>query len=300
MTADFSGASSPTSYDDLIARFLAWAQTRVDLRAALMLGSRARVEQPADEWSDLDLVLVATDPRPYLEDDAWLEAFGHPVLTFLEQTGTGGGTERRALFAGGLDVDFVPLSVEVIEQFAAEGWPPDIVGTVRRGMRVLLDKDGLADRLPLVPAEEPASLPTADQFTAVVADFWYHALWTAKKLRRGELWTAHECCDSYMKRLVLPMIEWHTRAIRGPQYDTWHKGRFLEQWADPRALEGMRTAFGHHDPADVRHAMLATMDLFRWLAGETAQALRFSYPEEADAAITALVHDVLPAPDVTP
>jgi aminoglycoside 6-adenylyltransferase len=300
MAANSSGASSPTTYDDLIARFLTWAHTRDDLRAVLMPGSRARIERPADEWSDLDLVLVTTDPRPYLEDDAWLEAFGHPMLTFLEQTGTGGGTERRALFAGGLDVDFVPLPVEFIQQVAAEGWPAELVSTVRRGVRVLLDKDGLAARLPLLPAEEPASPPTAEQFTTVVADFWYHALWAARKLRRGELWTAHECCDAYMKWQVLQVIEWRTRATPGPQHDTWHKGRFLELWADPRALDGMRTAFGHHDPADIRRALLATMDLFRWLARETAQALGYAYPEEADAAVTKLVREVLSAPDVTP
>jgi hypothetical protein len=38
-------------------------------------------------------------------------------------------------------------------------------------------------------------------------------------------------------------------------------------------LDGLRVAFAHHDTADVRHALVATMDLFRWLARETAQAL---------------------------
>jgi aminoglycoside 6-adenylyltransferase len=164
---------------------------------------------------------------------------------------------------------------------------------------VLPDKDGLAGRLPAAPADEPVAQPTRAEFAQVVADFWYHALWTAKKLRRGELWTAHNCCDSYLKWLVLPMIEWHTLATRGPDVDTWHKGRFLEQWADPRTLDGLRAAFAHHDTADVRRALLATMDLFRWLARETAQALGYVYSDEADASVTALVLEVLPAPETT-
>jgi aminoglycoside 6-adenylyltransferase len=291
--------SPHTSYDDLIARFLAWAREQDDLRGVLMLGSRARTDRPSDEWSDLDLVLLTTEPQRYLNDDAWLRRIGAPVLTFLERTGTGEGTERRALFAGNLDVDFVPLPVAIIEQVIAEGWPPDMRAVVSRGMRVLQDKDGLSGRLPPASADEPAAKPTQAEFAQVVADFWYHVLWTAKKLRRGELWTAHNCCDSYLKWLVLPMIEWHAHATRGPDVDTWHKGRFLEQWADPRALDGLRSAFAHHDTADVRRALVATMDLFRWLARETAEALGYAYPDEADASVTALVLEVLPAPETT-
>jgi aminoglycoside 6-adenylyltransferase len=70
-----------TSYDGLIARFLAWAREQDDLRGVLMLGSRARTDRPADEWSDLDLVLLTTEPQRYLDDDAWLLRFGTPVLT---------------------------------------------------------------------------------------------------------------------------------------------------------------------------------------------------------------------------
>jgi hypothetical protein len=58
----------------------------------------------------------------------------------------------------------------------------------------------------------------------------------------------------------------------------------------------MRTAYGRHDAADVRRALLATMELFGWLGREAAQALGFTYPVEAETAVTALVHEVLPAP----
>jgi len=41
--------------------------------------------------------------------------------------------------------------------------------------------------------------PAQDEFLDLINDFWYHTVWTAKKLRRGELWTAQGCSDSYMK-----------------------------------------------------------------------------------------------------
>lgn len=42
------------AYERLIEKLAAWVQTRLGVRAAMVLGSRARVDHPADEWSDLD------------------------------------------------------------------------------------------------------------------------------------------------------------------------------------------------------------------------------------------------------
>ena len=282
------------AYERLIDRFVAWAQTQPDIRAAIVLGSRARTDRPADEWSDLDLLVVTSDPGRLLAQTDWLEQLGRPWLTFLEPTAVGGMTERRVLFEGGLDVDFSPVPAELVRQFQAAGWPPEVAGVVRRGMRFVLDKDGLAASLSAPSGEPPAPQPpTQERFLNLVNDFWYHAVWIAKKLRRGELWTAKLGCDGYIKRLLLTMIEWHAGAAGGWSVDTWHNGRFLEQWADPRAVDGLRGAFAHYDAADVRRALLATMDLFRWLATEAAGRLGYPYPTSAEEHVTALVRGYL-------
>src|SRR5262245_61357864 len=67
-------ADSPMN--QLIERFTAWGQGRPDIRAIAILGSQARTDRPADEWSDLDLLIVATDPRPYLAGGEWLAELG--------------------------------------------------------------------------------------------------------------------------------------------------------------------------------------------------------------------------------
>ena len=108
--------------------------------------------------------------------------------------------------------------------------------------------------LPQIPAEAT--------FLEVVNDMWYHAVWTAKKLRRGELWIAKRCCDEYLKALLLQMVEWHTLATKRPQVQMWFNGRFLETWADPRVLDRLRTAFTSNNQADVQRALFATLNLF--------------------------------------
>jgi len=281
-------------FEQLIERFVKWAEACSDIRAAIIVGSRARVDRPTDEWADLDVVVITTDPDRYLSTTDWLQNIGHPLLTFLEPTATGDGMERRVLFEDMLDVDFsiIPkrraeqsLESEISSQVAVE-----IANTFGRGMRVLLDKDEMLAQLRAfinsieTPTPQP---PTQHEFLEVTNDFLYHAIWTAKKLRRGELWTAKFCLDSYMKwRCMLRMIEWHARTTRGWNYDTWFRGRFLEEWAGPQVLKELRGAFADYDEKDIKRGLLESMNLFRWTAIETAEKLSYSYPTEADRRVT--------------
>lgn len=281
------------AYDELTERFVEWARTRPDVRAAIVVGSRARNDRSADEWSDLDIVMFVTDPEPYLTSADWLKTMGDVQITFVEPT-AGVERERRALFDGGLDVDFAVIPCTKLELMIEHGIPPRVAEVVRRGMRVLLDRDGLVAGLAPSDTEPTAQVsPGPQEFLEAVNDFWYHAVLTAKKLKRGELWYAKACADSYMKRLLLKMIEWHARAINVKQCDIWHDGRFMEQWADPRVMEGLRGAFAHYDWEDTRCALLVTMQLFRWLAKETAECLAYPYPTSGDDYATASVSALL-------
>ncbi len=187
-------------------------------------------------------------------------------------------------------MDFALVPVQALSKT-----PDEFVNIARRGIRILFDKDRAftesVRHLPTTVCE--AHLPSEHDFLELVNDFWDHDVWAAKKLGRGELWTAKMCCDSYMKRLLLRIIEWHARATKGIQYDTWHSGRFLEEWADPRALEGLRQSFAHYNAADVRRALLATMDLFRWMAEESAEKIEYDYPRLSDERATELVKSYL-------
>jgi len=54
------------SMEQIEQRFTAWAQTQPDIRAAMVVGSRARTDHPADEWSDLDILVITTRPERLL------------------------------------------------------------------------------------------------------------------------------------------------------------------------------------------------------------------------------------------
>jgi aminoglycoside 6-adenylyltransferase len=129
-------------YERLIQRVVAWSQQELDVCGALIIGSRARTDHPADEWSDLDVMLFVRDPEPYAHSADWVAGFGPVWLTFVERTPDGGAWERRVLYEGGLDVDFALNPAQWLEHMAANGLPPEMADVVRRGVRVLADKDG--------------------------------------------------------------------------------------------------------------------------------------------------------------
>jgi hypothetical protein len=69
--------------DAFLTAFVAWAERRDDVKGLLLVGSRARIDMPADEWSDVDLTLVVDEPGRYLDDGDWLEEFGRRPLRLV-------------------------------------------------------------------------------------------------------------------------------------------------------------------------------------------------------------------------
>jgi aminoglycoside 6-adenylyltransferase len=278
----------PLPMQPLIDTFVSWAESQEPIRAAFIVGSRARTDRPADDWSDLDLAVVVTDPAPFLTTTDWLANIAAPHLTFLEPTAVGGQLERRVLFEGSRDVDFAFVPVSMIADLNRQGLPDGdgVTLLLQRGAKLLFDKDGdvrtLLASVPPRPAPHVAP-PSEAVFTELINDVLYHLVWCAKKAKRGELWYATLACNGDMKHRLLRMIEWHTQVRHQWRLDTWHQGRFLEAWADPEIVKVLPATFAMYDACDVQRALKATLDLFHDLATTVARDLCFPYPEAAHA-----------------
>jgi molybdopterin-guanine dinucleotide biosynthesis protein A len=266
-----------TPRDLALAATVAWARAHEDVRALVLVGSLARAETPADEWSDVDVVALVDEPARYLDDAAWVSELGKPVLTFLEPTAVGEIVERRVLLEGGVDVDVVPVPAA-----GAEDRLHAAAGLLRRGFVVLHDQIGIGPRLAEAAALPPERLPppTEAEVDEVCADLWYHGLWTAKKLRRGELWTAVECLDSYMRPRLLTLLRW--RALLAG-LEPWHGVRFVEEWAgEPR--EVLASTFGGYDEDEIGRALWGLLDLSGRLERELRERLALTPVDRTEVA----------------
>lgn len=271
-------SSADTVYKNIERNFISWAHSAEDIRAAFIVGSRARIDHPADEWSDLDLLFFTSKQNDYLNNNEWLKNFGTLWTSFVSKT-AGGDPECLTLYDGGWQVDFVIHSLDNLEHIVKNRIVPK---NFNRGVKVIVDKDHVANNI--MPQSFMAPTGNAlseEKFIETVHQFWFVALYTAKQILRNELWVA-KLRDSNMKECLLQMIEWHEKVINGEDYDTWHAGRFLSEWAGEEIKEELRHSFGHFDESDSWKSLMATISLFKRLSHTIAEKRKFSYPNELE------------------
>jgi aminoglycoside 6-adenylyltransferase len=271
-------------YEAIITKIRDWAERENAIRAAIIIGSQARSDEPADEWSDLDVILIARDPPEYIQSTAWIAEFGTPLVTFTEGT-FDGSSERRVLYEGFLDVDF---AIDDPDRISTSLQSHDVRAIFQRGYRVLADKDHWAASLSeacSAPAAPASKSSLADEVKNEIHDYWYHCVWTVKKLRRGELWMAMSCLNCYLRARLLRMIERLAVLSGGEAVDTWHNGRFLERWADRSVVERLQGSFTDYDRAALTAALHHQMELYHDVASQVAARHGLSYPAEEVQAI---------------
>ena len=92
------------AYQALEDAVAAWAQSQPDILAVIVIGSRARLDHPADEFSDLDLMLYVQQPGLYARQRAWLDDFGQVLAASMGFAGS--DPEWLVVYAGGIKADF--------------------------------------------------------------------------------------------------------------------------------------------------------------------------------------------------
>ena len=278
-------------YDGIIDNLLKWDNTSNILSAVLVIGSQARDNHQADESSDLDIMMFVDDPDYFILFDQWVKYMGKPYISFTESSVDGGWKERRVLFDGALDVDFIFLDTDLLESISNNS---EIAFLLERGYRILINKIGIEQYLPRNRKLSQSGTPLSElEFQNIINDFWFHTVWTAKKIIRGEIWTAEYCLDYYMKMKLLSVIECYELVVNGWQYDTWFRGRFIEEWAEDWIVKKLQFCYAHYNSEDIKQALLSTMDLFRLVSIDISLKLQYKYPKEADEYATNWVTDSL-------
>jgi hypothetical protein len=92
----------PPKVASFLEAIVQWAAGRPDLLGVALVGSCARGS--ARTSSDIDLVLLTTEPESYLGDPGWAAAFGRFRAARLEDWGK--VTSLRVWHQDGLEVEF--------------------------------------------------------------------------------------------------------------------------------------------------------------------------------------------------
>ena len=119
-----------------LASLVAFAEGRDDVRAVALVGSHARGVARAD--SDVDIVMLSTEPETYIDGDDWIRRF--PGATLLATRRWGVLIERRLVLDAGIEVDF---GVACPSWASTQPLDPGTARVAREGLVVLHDRDGL-------------------------------------------------------------------------------------------------------------------------------------------------------------
>jgi predicted nucleotidyltransferase len=119
---------------DLLASVAHWARRQPDVQGVLLVGSHARRQARPD--SDIDLVIIADDPAPYLQNTGWLSTFGQVERQSLEDWGR--VQSIRTFYSGDLEVEFGLTSAA----WLAEPIDSGTLDVLLDGVALLYDRQG--------------------------------------------------------------------------------------------------------------------------------------------------------------
>ena len=263
-------------YKEIKENICRYSEVDSEIKAVIAIGSSTRESVKADEYSDLDLIIVTDNPTSWYSGEYPMQ-LGEISIGFLEPT-LGNGKEYRAIYDEDKDVDmiiFTPKQFTEAVKNGTAGW------VMNRGYAFLCDKAGYSELVRAYVNPSVASPQISEsEFINLTNDFYFHNIWAAKKLLRGELWSAKMCVDAYLKNYLLKIIEFYCYQKDGR--DVWHDGRFVDRWADDWILEKLTVCFAHYEENDIGKALVHTHELFKKLAADVADMNRYIYPQKAE------------------
>lgn len=280
------------SDDPVMSRIAAWAGSRADISALVQIGSRVQPGATPDRWSDYDFQLISTRPALY-RDPAALRGLGETWVVSSQRV-FGGADKLTLVFPGGVEADFVILrAIELRIAFAALRapglaalWPPPLKLGVRDlkivacpGWRVVKGGAAWERRYARLGATPPWPRLDERAFREICAAFWAAAVWTGKKLARGELRAAQ-------RHFHLTLVEQLWRLLEEEARDQGRsarpEARRAESWLAPERLPltGFATAA---ERAGLSRALVEAVSAFDAVAGALAQVRGWPCPDHSAA-----------------
>lgn len=183
-------------YKEIKENICRYSEVDSAVKAVIAIGSTTRESIKADEYSDLDLIIVTDSPTSWYSGEYPMQ-LGEISIGFLEPT-LGNGKEYRAIYDEDKDVDMIIFTSEQFTEAVKNGTAGWVMN---RGYAFLCDKAGFSELVREYVNLSVASPQISEaEFLNLTNDFYFHNIWAAKKLLRGELWSAKICVDGYLKK----------------------------------------------------------------------------------------------------
>ncbi|MDR4886132.1 aminoglycoside 6-adenylyltransferase [Fredinandcohnia sp. QZ13] len=261
------------------------------IRAVYMNGSRTNQNVPKDIFQDYDIVYVVSETESFIKEENWIRVFGELIMlqepdknnqTWGGQVDVYPSYGYLMLFKDGNRID---LHIETKENMLLEYQNDKL--TVP-----LLDKD---DILPCISA--PTDLdyhvkkPTELSYLSTCNDFWWCLQNVAKGIWRHELPYAKQMFELVIRPHLDQMVSWWIGCETNFQVSVGKMGKYFKNHLPDTYWQQYERTYSDHNYDNFWNSIFVTCELFRSLAREVAENLRFVYPIKDDRNMTAyLIH----------
>jgi lincosamide nucleotidyltransferase B/F len=251
----------------MINRFVRVCHSDVRVAAAFLGGSH--VAGTDDEYSDLDLYLVVRDEHYetfFAERQAFMGRLGDPV--FLEDFSDFGFDMVVFIFSDGVEGEL------------ALGRTPRFDHIHSGPFKTLVDKEGILERV-VFPSHRPTEEAQTSTLRWLLYWFWRDLSELSRALARGRLWTAHGLLEELRLKCV------NLARLKHDFSSAWVVGyEKLEQAADARDLEALRSAFCPPEREAMLEAVRTVVEFYLWAAPPLATQHGIAYPANLEAVVT--------------
>jgi aminoglycoside 6-adenylyltransferase len=275
-----------TDAQDVIDKLTKWAESKSDIRAAILTSSWARPDATPDEFSDFDVIFVAEDIKPYRGNESWLEGFGRVLVVYRDPVQTSYGYGRFidvTQYESGLKIDFTLWPVGLMKHVAGMKQLPDYIDD---GYKVLLDKDGLTQGMkkPSCRAFVPRP-PTEAEYLQFIEEFLSNAPYVAKHIRRGDYFPLKSMLNFMRYEKMCKIIEWQVQIEHGWSLKSGLYGKELSRYLSPGLISEIENTHTGTGAESDWESLFRIMALFRKVAKEVGNRLGYTYPDEMDSRV---------------
>ena len=283
-------------YADTIEKLRIWSQQERSIQGLLILGSQVRAKFKGDEWSDLDVLLLADTPNVFMQSDEWLNILGEAVCVIHEETQLEWvnltWAVKRVLFTDNRAVDFSVLPADRVDdvltmnaEIHAYGY--EIIYDAHHNLltnKIAATVAGIKEDLPKVPTEA--------ELQALINQLLFQLIFAGKKIKRHELWVAVSTINQPVSNLLLQLFEFHTATVvkefQGIRYD----GRFLEQRISPTIRDNLPLCFSQYDILDAIQTIEHLLNIAHRLSKEICEAQNYSFNADQFGKVQKLFDDM--------
>ena len=274
--------------DTILESIKSWEKKNKDIKTVIVIGSSIRQANKGDKYSDIDLIIVTKDPFKYEKSSRWISEIYKPVSFHNGHEISKGNFVKRIFFENEVAVDItfldhrllnaagfyaltkekLPIVLKLLGRANIKNIEKQLLNFtyyLHRGYYLLSESSNAGSKIRRINRQCPYKTEYSfelQEFELVVNRFWQNAYRAAFKIKRNELFTAKLEHEPEMKQDLLNIIEIFSKYKNGHNYETWHKGRFIEQWADPFIVEKMASIYGTYDAENTWDALQRTILLF--------------------------------------